>query len=100
MTVSPQKLAMLLASALLAGTLSGCASLNEKASAAMGGYIPQWAGGLPADAPPRPGTPQYDAYMQERERQRLIPADQRPQQQTDQSGQSSQSNPSALAPVH
>ena len=95
MTVSPQKLTMLLASALLAGVLSGCASINQKASAAMGDYIPQWAGGLPADAPPRPGTPQYDAYMQERERQRLIPADQRPQQQqTNQSGQSS------LAPVH
>jgi hypothetical protein len=95
MTVSPQKLATLLASALLASMLSGCASLNEKASAAMGGYIPQWAGGLPADAPPRPGTPEYDAYMKERERQRLIPADQRPQQpQANQSGQSN------LDPVH
>jgi hypothetical protein len=95
MTVSPQKLATLLASALLASMLSGCASLNEKASAAMGGYIPQWAGGLPADAPPRPGSPEYEAYMKERERQRLIPADQRPQQpQANQSGQSS------LDPVH
>jgi hypothetical protein len=95
MTVSPQKIAMLLASTLLAGALSGCASLNEKASAAMGGYIPQWAGGLPPDVPPRPGTPEYDAYMKERERQRLIPADQRPQQpQANQSGQSN------LDPVH
>jgi hypothetical protein len=40
----------------------------------MGDYIPQWAGGLPADAPPRPGSPQYDAYMKERERKRLMPA--------------------------
>jgi hypothetical protein len=79
MTISPQKFAMLLASALLAGALSGCASMNEKASAAMGAYIPQWAGGLPPDAPPRPGTPEYDAYMKERERLRMIPADQRPQ---------------------
>ena len=93
MTFSAQKLAMLLAATLLAVALSGCASLNEKASAAMGAYIPQWAGGLPADAPPRPGTPEYDAYMKERERLRLIPADQRPQpqQQGDQSG---------LDPVH
>jgi len=40
----------------------------------MGDLIPQWAGGLPADAPPRPGTAKYDAYMAERERQRLMPA--------------------------
>jgi hypothetical protein len=97
MTVSSRELAMWLASALMAGTLSGCASINEKASAAMGDYIPQWAGGLPPDAPPRPGTPQYDAYMKERERLRLIPADQRPQPQAGQSNQSGQSN---LEPVH
>ena len=92
MAISPQKLTMLLASALLAGLLSGCASINEKASAAMGDYIPQWAGGLPPDAPPRPGTPQYDAYMKERERLRMMPAAERPQQP--QAGQSS------LDPVH
>lgn len=44
----------------------------------MGDYIPQWAGGLPADAPPRPGTAKYDEWMKERERQRQLPADQRP----------------------
>jgi hypothetical protein len=27
---------------------------------------PPWLGGLPKDAPPRPGTPQYDAWMAER----------------------------------
>lgn len=43
----------------------------------MGDYIPQWAGGLPADAPPRPGTVQYDEFMKERERKRLMPADAR-----------------------
>jgi len=52
--------------------------MNERASAAMGDYVPQWAGGLPADAPPRPGTAKYDAWMKERERQRQLPADQRP----------------------
>jgi hypothetical protein len=72
-----RQLAILFACALLAGALSGCGTINEKMSASMGDYIPHWAGGLPADAPPRPGTAQYDAYMQERERQRLIPADQR-----------------------
>ena len=36
--------------------------------------IPAWAGGLPADAPPRPGTAKYDEFMRERERKRLMPA--------------------------
>lgn len=35
------------------------------------------AGGLPADAPPRAGTPEYDKFMQERERKRLMPAAER-----------------------
>jgi hypothetical protein len=43
----------------------------------MGDYVPHWAGGLPADAPPRPGTAQYDAWMKERERKRLMPAAER-----------------------
>ena len=60
--------------ALLAFSLAGCGTVNERLSAGMGDAIPQWAGGLPADAPPRPGTPQYDAYMKERERKRLLPA--------------------------
>jgi hypothetical protein len=30
----------------------------------MGDYMPHWAGGLPKDLPPRPGTPEYDAYRQ------------------------------------
>jgi hypothetical protein len=72
-----RQLAHLVTSLLLAGSLAGCASINERASAAMGDYIPQWAGGLPADAPPRPGTAKYDEWMKERERQRLLPADQR-----------------------
>jgi hypothetical protein len=58
----------------LAAGLPGCGTVNEKLSAGMGDYVPQWAGGLPADAPPRAGTPQYDAYMRERERKRLLPA--------------------------
>jgi len=52
--------------------------MNERAAAAMGDYIPQWAGGLPADAPPRPGTAKYDEWMKDRERRRQLPADQRP----------------------
>src|SRR5215469_11009499 len=89
-----RKLAILLASALLTGTLSGCASINEKMSAGMGDYIPQWAGGLPPDAPPRPGTAKYDEWMKERERQRLLPADQRDKPASAATSSSSASTPS------
>jgi hypothetical protein len=65
----------LFAVALLACALSGCGTINEKVSAGMGDYIPQWAGGLPADAPPRPGTAKYEEFMKERERKRLLPAE-------------------------
>ncbi len=101
--------ALLVALALIACSLGGCASINEKASAAMGDYIPQWAGGLPADAPPRPGTAKYDEWMKERERQRLLPADQRDKassaaSSTPSAAGSTSSNASAsssgLAPVH
>lgn len=66
-----------IASVLLTCSLTGCSSINEKIASGMGDYVPQWAGGLPADAPPRPGTAKYDEYMKERERNRLLPADQR-----------------------
>src|SRR5215510_1633354 len=95
MTARLRQLATLLASALLAGALSGCGTVNEKMSGAMGDYIPQWAGGLPADAPPRPGTAKYDEYMKEREKRRQQPAAERDNNsdpsQTSSSAQSSQS---------
>ena len=62
---------------LLALGLAGCGTVNERLSAGMGDAIPHWAGGLPADAPPRAGTPEYEAWMKERERKRLIPAAER-----------------------
>ena len=52
----------------------GCGSINSHLAAGMGEVIPEWAGGLPADAPPRPGTAKYDEMMKERERERLEPA--------------------------
>ncbi|MET4801659.1 hypothetical protein [Bradyrhizobium sp. LB11.1] len=70
---------------LLAAGLSGCGTVNEKLSAGIGDYVPQWAGGLPADAPPRPGTPRYDAWMKEREQKRLQPAATRDESKTGQS---------------
>jgi hypothetical protein len=94
MKFSPRLLVSLLASVLLACSLAGCASINEKLSAGMGDYVPKWAGGIPADAPPRPGTAKYDEFMKERERQRQLPADQR----TDQPAKPDAS--SSMAPVH
>jgi hypothetical protein len=79
---------------LCAGALSGCASINEKLSAGIGETLPLWAGGLPADAPPRPGTTKYDEYMKERERLRKMPAAEREREQQAKSEQS------GLEPAH
>lgn len=70
-------LAIAAAASLMAAGLAGCGTINQSLSAGMGDYIPQWAGGLPADAPPRPGTAKYDEFMKERERRRLMPAAER-----------------------
>ena len=64
----------LLALAFAPLVLGGCSSINERIGAGVGDALPQWAGGLPADVPPRRGTPEYEEYMKERERKRLEPA--------------------------
>ncbi|WGS22878.1 MULTISPECIES: hypothetical protein [unclassified Bradyrhizobium] len=68
---------VMIALVLAASALSGCSSMNEKLAAGVEDYLPAWAGGLPADAPPRPGTAKYDEFMKERERKRLMPAAER-----------------------
>jgi hypothetical protein len=35
--------------------------------------MPHWMGGLPADAPPRRGTPEYDAFMAQRAQEAARP---------------------------
>jgi hypothetical protein len=82
----PKPFPLLLILAALSAGLSGCGTVNERLSAGMGDYVPQWAGGLPADAPPRAGTPQYDAYMKERERKRLMPAAEREKEEQAEKG--------------
>jgi hypothetical protein len=67
-------IAALLVLALACLCLGGCSSINEKLGAGVGDVLPTWAGGLPSDVPPRRGTPEYEAYMKERERKRLEPA--------------------------
>jgi hypothetical protein len=68
---------LLVVVAIQAYSLAGCGTINERVAAGVSDVIPAWAGGLPADAPPRPGTAKYDEYMRERERKRLLPASER-----------------------
>jgi len=91
MPITTRHLAILLAVALPACVLSACGTVNEKLADGLGDYIPQWAGGLPADVPPRPGTAKYEEFMKERERKRLEPAVAK-----DQAGQSSSSGLDAV----
>ena len=92
MPISARHFAVVLAAALLTCGLSGCGTINEKLADGVGDYLPHWLGGLPADAPPRPGTAKYDEFMRERERQRLEPAAPR--------DDALKSDTSALEPVH
>jgi hypothetical protein len=71
MPINTRHLAVILAIALPASTLGGCGTINEKLADGMADYVPQWMGGLPADAPPRPGSAKYQAFMREQERKRL-----------------------------
>lgn len=59
---------------LIASPLAGCGSISSFVAGGMADLIPAWAGGLPANAPPRPGTSEYDAMMKEREEKLVLPA--------------------------
>ena len=74
MAVRAHHIVVIAALALASLALGGCSSINEKLGAGVGDTLPQWAGGLPPDVPPRRGTPEYEAYMKEREKKRLEPA--------------------------
>jgi hypothetical protein len=54
---------------LMAGSLGGCGSISSFVAGSMGDYIPAWAGGLPPDAPPRPGTPKYEEWLRQHPQQ-------------------------------
>jgi hypothetical protein len=48
---------------LIAGiVLASCTS-----GGTLGDLMPHWTGGLPKNAPPRPGTPEYDAFREQAE---------------------------------
>ena len=86
MKTSARHIVTIIAVALAGCGVSGCGTINEKLAAGVSDAIPAAIGGLPADAPPRPGTPQYDAYMKERERKRLMPAADRDKEEQAQKG--------------
>lgn len=71
MSASFRHLCIVLAITLPSLFQVGCGTVNEKLAAGMGDMIPQWVGGLPRDAPPRPGTAEYDEFIKERERKRV-----------------------------
>jgi hypothetical protein len=73
MPIRCRHLAIVLAVALFACGLGGCGTINSYLAAGVSDSIPTWLGGMPADAPPRPGTAKYDEYMKEREKARLEP---------------------------
>ena len=80
MPVRTRNIVTTLALSLAGFALTGCSTVNERLSAGISDAIPAWAGGMPADAPPRPGTAKYDEFMRERERRRLMPAAEREQE--------------------
>jgi hypothetical protein len=85
-------IATIIALSLAGGALNGCGTINEKLAGGVSDAIPAWAGGLPADAPPRPGSAKYDEFMRERERRRLMPASER--------GEETKSTPPSQEAIH
>jgi len=64
---------------LAVSTLSSCA--DGRTAGEHVADMPHWMGGLPADAPPRRGTPEYDAWMTKRAQEAARPKiEQQPKQ--------------------
>jgi hypothetical protein len=52
-------------------SLSSCA--GDRTAGAHIADMPYWMGGLPADAPPRRGSPEYDEFMAKRAQEAARP---------------------------
>jgi hypothetical protein len=57
---------------VIADLIAGCASSGSNPIADM----PHWMGGLPPNAPPRPGTAAYEAWQAERAKEAARPKNQ------------------------
>ena len=53
-------MARLIALMITSSFLGSCSSVS---GGVVGDYAPTWLGGTPKGVPPRPGTPEYDAFM-------------------------------------
>ena len=51
-------------------SLASCSTAAENVSEKVIDWTPKWMGGLPKDAPPRPGTPEYDELQRKQEAER------------------------------
>lgn len=77
-TIPPQRPTMVsrsIALILISVLLAGCAS-DPSAGYAIAEHIPTWLGGMPNDVPPRPGTPEYDAWQKQRAEEATRPKSQ------------------------
>ena len=75
---------------IVAGPVLGSCTGGE-----VGDLMPHWAGGLPKNAPPRPGTPEYDAY-----RQRLEAEAGRDKSKDQPKEKAEGDSPNPLSPIH
>src|SRR6266566_10106528 len=50
--------------------LASCSTTMESISEKVIDSTPAWMGGLPKDAPPRPGTPEYEEFKRKQEAER------------------------------
>ena len=73
----PRQLFAIVVLVVASVALSGCSSTNSSWLVDQLGNIPEWAGEIPAGAPPRPGTPEYDEYTKKLEGAAVVPANQR-----------------------
>ena len=69
---SMMQLLILVVSTALAGCASGQGSAAGLA-AGVADAVPHWMGGMPPDVPPRPGTPEYEAWQAERAKEAARP---------------------------
>ena len=57
-------MARLIALLMTSTLLCSCSNVT---GGVVGDYAPEWLGGTPKGVPPRPGTPEYDAFRKQQE---------------------------------